>query len=196
VTLVLVRHGETDALGRVLSGRSATPMNAAGKRAARAAAAAVAALGAVTEVWASPRRRAKETGELIAAACAAPLQIAPALDETDFGAWTGKSFAELAADPDWRAYNAARAHAAPPGGESFRAVLARVGGWLDRLPQTASARVLAAHDDSLKAALVHTLGWPPGAMTQIALAPAGVTVLRRTGADWTLAALNLPGGAP
>ena len=42
---------------------------------------------------ASPRERASETAALIAQACGlAPVETSAALDEVDFGSWTGKDF--------------------------------------------------------------------------------------------------------
>ena len=44
---------------------------------------------------------------LVATELAVPLSIEAALDEVDYGVWTGKSFHELAQDSHWRRWNEA-----------------------------------------------------------------------------------------
>ena len=78
-------------------------------------------------VYSSDARRARETGEIIAAACQIPLEVNAALGEIDFGIWAGRTYADVvAADPAARAWFIDPSTGAPPGGESL-AVAARAG---------------------------------------------------------------------
>ena len=65
----------------------------AGKAQARAVAQRVRAL-APSGVYSSDARRARETGEIIAAACQIPLEVNAALGEIDFGTWAGQTYAD------------------------------------------------------------------------------------------------------
>src|SRR3954464_9008905 len=46
---------------------------------------------APSAVYSSDARRARETGEIIAAACQIPLEVNAALGEIDFGIWAGRT---------------------------------------------------------------------------------------------------------
>ena len=106
----LVRHASHDEVGRVLSGRSAISINAAGRAEAARAAERLAARSIHT-VWTSPRERARQTAAIIAAPHGLEPTIAEALDEIEFGEWTGRPFAALDADPRWFDWNARRGSA-------------------------------------------------------------------------------------
>lgn len=90
LTLVLVRHGETDwSAEKRYCGRTDVPLNEAG----RAQAAALTTLGGETfdAIWTSPLRRCVETAASIGVD-AAPVD---ALQEFDFGAVEGKRWHDL-----------------------------------------------------------------------------------------------------
>src|SRR5436853_4395177 len=117
--IYLVRHASHSLLGRVLCGRAIdVGLNAEGCREARA-------LGdyfareRVDVLQASPRRRAVETAQMIAARVRCEMQIAPAFEEHDAGEWAGRDFAALARDPRWGAWNEQRGAMRPPGGETM-----------------------------------------------------------------------------
>ena len=122
-TVHLVRHGAHDAL-HTLSGRSDVPLNARG-RAEAGRAAAWLADASITRIVASPRRRTVETATIIADALHLRVETEPALDEIDFGDWMGRAFTDLADDPAWHHWNAARGSAVPPGGETMAQAVAR-----------------------------------------------------------------------
>ena len=83
----LVRHGVTIAnLGRERMARENEPLLPAGREQARMLAGRVGDLGIET-VWTSPLDRAKETAEIVAAACGLPLEVAAGLREIGSGRW-------------------------------------------------------------------------------------------------------------
>jgi probable phosphoglycerate mutase len=105
--ILLARHGETawNALGR-LQGHTDIPLNETGRAQARALADGVAAAG-IAAVVTSDLARARETGEIVAAALglAAPV-IEPGLRERRFGVFEGLTRDECATHhPEaWRAW--------------------------------------------------------------------------------------------
>ena len=76
-------------------------------------------------VYSSPRERAWYTARAIAEPHELKAEISDALDEVDFGDWTGRRFDELEGDPAWDEWNSARSSARPPGGESMAEAVAR-----------------------------------------------------------------------
>lgn len=182
MTLVhLVRHADHDYVGRGLAGRMAVPLNEGGRAQAERLARRL-SRERVTSVWASPLRRTVETAEPVARALGLSLQTDDALQEVEFGAWTGRSFAELENDPDWRHWNAARSLHRPPGGESMAEVQARMVGFINRLAREGQggpdgAHVLVGHADPIRAALAYYLGVPLDLFLRIEVSPASISVL-------------------
>src|SRR5947209_20190589 len=91
----LVRHCAHGDVGHVLSGRCAGASLTAEGRAEAAWLAARFLDERIAAIQSSPRLRARETAETIGAALGLSVEIVDALDEIDFGDWTGRSFAEL-----------------------------------------------------------------------------------------------------
>jgi len=177
-TVFLVRHADHDMVGQGLAGRMAVPLNAAGhEQAARLA--GWFARQPITAVWSSPLRRTRETADPIAHRLGLPVNTGDALLEVDFGAWEGKSFAELDEDPAWRRWNGARARARAPGGETIAEVQARLCGFInDRCDEAPDGSlVLVSHGDPIRAALAYYLGVPIDLFLRIEVAPASVSVL-------------------
>jgi probable phosphoglycerate mutase len=90
-------------------------------------------------VASSPRRRARETAEIIAESLGCNVEVIEAFDEVDYGSWTGKQFVELVADPDWRRFNDDRDDARIPGGEELDEVSRRIRAGLEELCVRATA---------------------------------------------------------
>jgi probable phosphoglycerate mutase len=126
--LLLVRHGQStwNALGR-WQGHGDPPLSELGREQVRTLATALAA-ERIDALVASDLQRAAQTAEIVAGALGLPLEVDTRWRERDIGVWTGlrreeiqsgwpEIYARLAAgDPD----------AAPPGGESHRALEVRV----------------------------------------------------------------------
>ncbi|CAB3756815.1 histidine phosphatase family protein [Paraburkholderia humisilvae] len=119
----------------------------------------------------SPAACARDTARALGLTAAVTAELA----DTHYGEWRHLRVADVAA----QAPQALEAWlhdpaAAPPGGESFEAVLARVGGWLDDLAARHpgdSTVVAVTHAAVLRAALIHVLRAPASAFTQIEIAP-------------------------
>jgi ribonuclease H / adenosylcobalamin/alpha-ribazole phosphatase len=118
VPIHLLRHGAHQDVGQRLPGRASDGgLTDAGRAQAMAAAVDLDA-SPPTAIYASPRRRTMETAKIVAERFGLGVTCADALDEIDFGEWTGARFADLAGDPRWTAWNSNRAAARSPGGES------------------------------------------------------------------------------
>lgn len=176
----LLRHGAHSDVGHRLTGRGTDHgLTHDGRRQAETAAAQL-ERSRPHAIYSSPRRRTRETAAIVADRLGLDVIEAPALDEVDFGEWTGRSFAELDRDPRWLRWNAERSRARCPGGESQGEAQARALAFAFE----ASARhrgpvLLVTHCDIVRALScwaerrsldeIHTLSCEPGSLTRIDL---------------------------
>lgn len=182
--LVLVRHATCERMDEMLLGRTVdAPLAEIGLREAEAMARALQPCQE-TLIVASPRRRAQQTAKAIAARCQGELVTSVAIDELDFGHWSGRTFGELAHDPAWRRWNEQRDQAATPAGERIKDVQARVLDHLHGLRQSFPGRplVLVTHAEVIRAALLHWLQAPIEAYQRLAISPASMS--RVSLSDW------------
>lgn len=187
--VILARHGAHDEVGRVLSGRSEIALNAAGRAEARGLAAALDSC-AIASLHTSPRRRTMETAQAVAAARRMEVRTAPALDEIDFGAFTGRSFAALDEDPAWFRWNAERATARCPGGETMAEAVGRAFDYLAALPDEVFPVLCVTHCDIIRGMVAHGLGMDTTRMFSLECAPGSRTTIDLTGGGFRLMALN------
>lgn len=140
--IYLARHGSHALVDRILLGRSDS-VGLSEKGCLEAKALVAKLEGApMSLVQSSPRRRCRETALLVATELGAPVAIEAALDELDYGRWTGKSFDELAYDDEWRRWNEARGSTRPPGGESAAEAQTRILAHLAEAARTTGPGVL------------------------------------------------------
>lgn len=172
----LLRHGSHGDVGVTLTGRGPEGGLTAAGRAEALAAAEVLARRGVRAVYASPRRRTRETAEIVADRCGQTIEVAAALDEIDFGDWTGRRFEELAGDPAWDRWNTARASAVPPGGETMAAAVARAVGFLESL-EGEGAVACVSHCDVIRGVVAHYLGLSLDNLLRFEVSPASITTL-------------------
>lgn len=142
-------------------------------------------------------RRCRQTSEALAG-IGLPLpdpRIEPDLMEQHFGAWQGKSWIEIEAekDPALERFWADPAGTAPPGGESFADLCARVGAALDRLADHYPGRdvVMVVHAGSIRAAVAHALALAPSQALQLAIRPLSLTRLDCTAGGWMVDCMNV-----
>ncbi|PVX29326.1 histidine phosphatase family protein [Sphingomonas pokkalii] len=157
----LIRHGAHDELGRVLSGRSArSPLSPAGRTQAEWLAARFAREEPIAAIHCSPRERARATAEIIGGRIGLRVQVVDALDEVAFGAWTGRSFADLDHDPEWQVWNRERSAARAPEGETMAEATARAVGHIEGLARRgAGGTVLCvSHCDIIRGVVAQYIG--------------------------------------
>jgi broad specificity phosphatase PhoE len=187
--LVLLRHARTAAVHGAAFPDAGARLDPVGRRAARAAALDVSRRGWDRDgAICSPLARAVETAALLGLEGAI---AEPALREADFGSWTGRSLADVA-DEDPVSVRAwmTDADAVPHGGESLRAVVGRVGRWLDEQASTDGRSVAVTHGGVVKAAVVHALAAPLDAFWRVDVGPLAATELHAHDGRWTVAYVN------
>ncbi|MBL8669015.1 MAG: histidine phosphatase family protein [Alphaproteobacteria bacterium] len=128
-------------------------------------------------------RRARETAAALRARIAGvpPAATVAAFDEQDFGAWTARTHGEIGAreaavaEAFWRA----PATATPPGGESFAAMIGRVGPAIASLCAAHAGRdvVVVAHAGTVRAALAVALDLAPERAIGLVVDPLSLTRL-------------------
>lgn len=180
--LLLIRHGSHELLGRELVGRrSGVHLSEKGRAEAEALARRLRTAGLV-ELHCSPRERAVETAEPICRALSLPLRIEPALEEMDFGEWTGRSLDSLRSLALWQRFNRDRAMTRVPGGETMAEVAARMARFMDAVSQRhddgETAVALVGHGDPIRAAIAQAIGLPLDFMLRFDIAPASLSILR------------------
>lgn len=193
-TFLLVRHAVTADVDVRLSGRRpGVPLSAAG--AAQAAALGARLAGArLDAIVASPLERTRETADAIGRAAGVVVETDDALVEIDVGEWTGVGFDRLHADPRWATWNAERATARCPGGESMAEAQARIVGVLRALAAARAGQVVAlvTHSDLIRASVCDVLGLGLAGIHRFDIDPASVT--RVVAGDWGARLLSLNEG--
>lgn len=195
VRLYLVRHATHLDFGRRLTGRSpGVRLSPKGEREA-AALARLLSRESLSEVQTSPRERARATADVVGQGSGAPVQVVDALDEIDFGDWTGAEFA-LLGGPLWDDWNTRRSSARCPGGESMAEAAERIGRHLDRLAATRSgARIaLVTHADMIRGLVARVLGLPLDNLLRFEIDPASVSRIEAGAWGARVLSLNEPVG--
>ncbi len=186
-----MRHGVTEGAEGTCMGHCDLPLAAHGRPALErlaegwrdAAAAGRAAVPAPTRLWVSDLARARASAEPFAAAFGLAPDVDARLREMHFGAWEGRSWAELEARDGERLgrWMAGWATERAPEGEAFPDVAARAAAWLAEARAAASPAdvVLAvAHAGSIRALLCTLMGWPLADAFRVRHDHARVTALR------------------
>jgi broad specificity phosphatase PhoE len=184
--LTLVTHASTAATSRAAFAHDEglEPRGAAAATGARRAG----LLRRVTRAGCSPAPAAVET----AAALGLSATPDPGLADWHLGAWQGRTLDEVAADtPSAVAAWLGDPDAAPHGGETLTALVARVAAWLAR-PGAEGHTVAVTHPAVVRAAVVATLGAPAAGFWRIDVAPLTATVLRGGPTRWTVRGTALP----
>lgn len=182
---LLVRHAAHDNLGSFLAGRKAgVRLGEAGRQQAAQLAEKL-RREAISIVHTSPQERTRETAEIICATLELPVpEIADALDEIDFGTWSGRSFDDLNHETDFRRWNEIRSLCRTPSGESMLDVQSRVLRHMEGIAADLREGTVAlvSHADVIKAAVSHYLGLSIDAWPRFEIAPASITTLVLS--DW------------
>jgi len=183
-TLLLIRHGHTDWIGKALAGHTpGVGLSDDGLQQAEKLAHRLRHLS-IRAVYSSPLQRTLETAEPLARELGLDVQPRPRLIEVDFGAWTGKTMTELEADALWKRFNTLRSATRAPGGDLMLDVQSRMVDELEELRCRHAGETIAlvSHQDAIKAALAHYAGIPLDLFHRFEISPASVSILRL--AEW------------
>ncbi|MHA6720606.1 histidine phosphatase family protein [Sphingomonas sp. RS6] len=176
----LVRHAAHGDVGHTLTGRGgAAALTPEGRAQAQGLASRFARRGPIARIHASPQTRAAETAAIIGARIGVGVDSVDALDEVDFGEWTGRSFAELEHDQRWSEWNEARGRARAPGGETIADVCARAVGHIEAIARrgVSGTLVCVSHCDVIRAVVAHYLGLSFDRMLAFDVDPGSVSTL-------------------
>ena len=113
-----------------------------------------------------------------------------ALDEIDFGRFTGKTFEMLDNDPEWHRWNAQRGTARCPGGETMAQAAERAIAYVENLETAAFPALLVTHCDIIRALAAWTLGRSLDELLELSCEPASRTTFDVANGHWRLLALN------
>ncbi len=152
-------------------------------------------------VWrVTPLSRTRRTAEAIFAAGypRAELGVEPALVEQALGAWQGLPHAELPARLSLpaHAFWPLGGEERPPGGESMRDVIERVGARLEALARECPEGdvIIVSHGGAIRAAVAHALRIEADNALHLALQNLSLTRIERHGDAWRVVCVNeLPG---
>jgi broad specificity phosphatase PhoE len=135
----------------------------------------------------SPARRATQT----AAALDLQATIEPMLRDCDYGRWTGRPFDEVQAqEPEALADWIKDPSAAPHGGESVVAMIARVSAWLDTQLTTPGVILAITHAPVIRAAIVCAIEAEARSFWHVDIAPLSLTQFSGNGGRWTLVSMS------
>lgn len=182
-TFFLIRHGAHAVLDQVLLGRmDVVGLSEEGRASVQTLAGTLAAAD-ITRIQTSPRLRCQQTAQLLALRLRVPVEIVPALDELDYGAWSGAHFSDLESDPLWHKWNEQRDCTRPPGGESMCEVQNRVVTHLSALAKSdpAGRIALVSHAEIIRAVLLRKRGVSLREFWRVAVEPAQVFSFSWTG---------------
>jgi probable phosphoglycerate mutase len=178
----LLRHGQTPmSVQKRYAGRTDAPLTEVGVQQAAAAAKRLASAG-LGVIVTSPLLRTVQTAQAVAAVTGAAVVTDDGFRETDFGAWEGLTFAEVR--ERWPAEISAwlaDPEVAPPGGESFTDVSARVTAALDRVLAARAGQtvLIVSHVTPIKMLVTAALLAPPAALYRMHLDVAALSEI-----DW------------
>ena len=183
--VILARHASHNLIDRVLCGRTSDAgINGTGRGEARRIAHLLSGRG-VTAIQSSPRRRAQETALILAQHLHLSVGTVDALDEVDFGSWSGRTFSELALDERWREWNEARDRAVTPGGETMLDVFGRAMAHVEAVSRPPAGVVLMiSHAEVIRALILGATRRSFNDWKSVEVAPA--SLVRLEGAGWQI----------
>jgi broad specificity phosphatase PhoE len=199
VTVIfLIRHGETDWLGKRLAGcLPGIHLNEKGRAQAEALTRSFASVPVVA-VYSSPLERALETAEPVARASGQRIVREDALLEVDFGSLVGKAYPDLRGNRSWKEVRQNPLEARYPGGESLPEVQVRIVTVLRQIAvrHPGGAVLLFSHSDTIRLGLAFFLGIPLSGFQTLVIDTASISSLYRKGDLTRIVGLNLPAGIP
>ncbi|MEV7341302.1 histidine phosphatase family protein [Streptomyces sp. NPDC093544] len=134
-------------------------------------------------VLVSPTVRCRETASALGLAALDE----PALSALDMGRWRGRTLDEVSAgEPDTVARWLTDPAAAPPGGESVRALCERVAGWLDASAEVAGRTLAVVEPEIVRAVVVTVLKAPEAAFWRLDVPPLTATEISGRSGRWNL----------
>ena len=196
-TVLLVRHGLTEATGIALSGRApGLDLSEQGRAQAVNLADRLATVP-LTALVTSPLERCLQTTRALVRDGLEP-QVDERFIEVGYGDWTGRPLTELVKEPLWKVVQQHPSAAQFPNGESLATTQARavaaVRDWNARLGEQATY-VVCSHGDVIKAVLADALGLHLDQFQRIVVYPCSVSIVHYTPTRPFVVRVNDVGGS-
>lgn len=181
--VLLIRHGINDMVGqkRLAGWLPGVHLNDEGRAQAEALAERLRDVP-ISAIYSSPLERTRETAEPLGRIKELPVEVREGLGEVRYGDWTGGLIEELAKDDLWRVVQVYPSGMRFPGGDSMRAMQARIVDEIEAIAADHPRQIIAivSHADLIKAALAHYLGVHFDLFQRISVNPASVSVIQLT----------------
>ena len=178
-TLLLVRHGHTDAAGKRLTGRApGVHLNELGRRQAERLVERLDGVR-IDTIVSSPLERCRETAAPLAKARGRAVDVGRAWIEVGYGQWTGRSISQLRRTKLWRRVMFAPSNVRFPGGESLLEVQVRaVDASFDIAARHARRTVLVvSHADVIRLLVAHVAGMHADHLQRLSIDTASITAV-------------------
>jgi probable phosphomutase (TIGR03848 family) len=176
---LLVRHGETDAAGKRLTGWSrGVHLNARGREEALGLVERLDGI-ALEAVYTSPLERCRETITPLARRRGLSVVARRGLLEVDYGEWTGRTISQLRRTRLWRVVQRSPSTVRFPGGESLLEVQARAVAELDAIAAAHPKGTVAVvtHADVIRLLIAHLIGMHADHLQRLVVDPGSVSVV-------------------
>lgn len=178
--LLLIRHAVNDVMKeKKLAGRMpGVHLNAEGHAQAEALVERLKQLQ-IKAIYTSPLDRTRETAAPLAQAMGLEPIVRDDLAEVEYGEWTMRPLDELSKLDEWKVVQMFPSGMRFPGGETLRAMQARVVNELEAIALAHPRDIVAvfSHADVIKAALAHYLGVHLDLFQRLAVDPTSVSVV-------------------
>lgn len=178
-TLLLVRHGHTDAAGKRLTGRAAgVHLTEGGQRQAEGLVARLDGIR-VDAIVSSPLERCRETAAPLAKARGRRVIVRRGWIEVGYGEWTGRSISQLRRTALWRRVMSTPSNVRFPGGESLLEVQARA---VDAAFELAAEHprgmvVVVSHADVIRLLVAQLAGMHADHLQRLSIDPGSITAV-------------------
>lgn len=179
-SILLIRHGENDFVGKRLAGHlPGVHLNEKGRKQAEIIAGAL-KNAPVKGIYSSPLERAVETAQPLATALNLPINILPGLAEINYGTWQGKTTRQLHHLKAWKMVIEKASEMRFPQGESFVEAQERLVNAIEEIKQASGKNDLVAcfsHCDSIRLLLAHYLDMPLDEFHRLNIDTASISLL-------------------
>jgi len=182
-TLLLVRHGHTDAAGKRLMGWApGVHLNEDGRLQAERLITRLDGIR-VDAIVSSPLERCRETAAPLAKARARRVVVRRAWIEVGYGEWTGRSISQLRRTKLWRRVTSTPSNVRFPGGESLLEVQARaVDAAFDLAAEHARGTVVVvSHADVIRLLVADLAGIHADHLQRLSIDPGSITAVSLSG---------------
>ena len=178
-TLLLVRHGHTDAAGKRLTGwQPGVHLNDRGRADADRLVERLDGVR-VEAIYSSPLERCRETAAPLAKARRLSVHSRRRLIDTGYGEWTGRSIAQVRKTKLWRTVERVPSAMRFPGGESLLEVQARAVDEVNRIAQDhrKGIVVVVSHADPIRLVIAHAAGAHADHLHRLVVDPGSITIV-------------------